>query len=60
MDFLQLEQPDDFFELDFFAIVLRRPAEQAEIIAHRFGQKTSLDVAVEARAESRLLIFEPS
>ena len=35
IDFFQLEQPDDFIDLDFFAVVLRRPAEEAEIIAHR-------------------------
>ncbi len=49
MDFLQLKQPDDFLDLDFFPVVLRRPAEQAEIIAHRFGQETFLNVGVEAR-----------
>ena len=54
MDFLQLEQPDDFVDLDFFAVILRRPAEQAKIIAHRFGKKTFLDVGVEARPDVAL------
>ena len=46
MDFLQIEQPNDFFDVDFFAIVLRRPTEQAEIIADRFGEKAAFDVGI--------------
>jgi hypothetical protein len=50
MDFLQLEEPDDFLERNFFPIVLRRPAEETEIIADRFGEKTILDVCVQTGA----------
>ena len=36
----QIEALDDFRERKFFAIILGRPAEQAEIIVHGFGQKS--------------------
>ena len=54
MDFLELKQPDNFIDLDFFPVILRRPAEQAKIIAHCFGEKALLDVGVETRADVAL------
>ena len=50
IDFLQLEKLYHFFDIDLFAIVLGRPAEQAKIIPHRFGGITLLDVSGDARA----------
>ena len=57
MDLFELKQLHDFFDLDLFPIVLRRPAEQAEIIAHRFRQVTAFDVSVETRALIALAHF---
>ena len=42
-DLVQIEKPHDFFDLDLFAIVLRRPTEQAKIIAHRLRQIAALE-----------------
>ena len=50
VDFLQLEKFDDFFNVDLFAVVFRRPAEQAKIIAQRFGRVALLDINGNARA----------
>ena len=49
MDLLEIEQAHDFVDLQFFAVILWRPAQEAEIIAHRFGKIAAVDVSVEAR-----------
>ena len=50
VDFLQLEQLYNFFDVDLFPVVFRRPAEQAKIIAQRFGRVALLDINGNARA----------
>ena len=54
IDLLQAEKPDDFFDRDFLAVIFRRPAEQAEVIAHRFRQKTFREISAHARADVAL------
>src|SRR5205085_4611155 len=50
MNFCQVEKLNDLREIEFFPIVLWRPAEQTEIITNGFGQVAALDVSVQTRA----------
>src|ERR1035437_5914728 len=46
----EVEAFDDFGERNFFEIILGRPAEQAEVIVHGFGQKTFVEIRRERGA----------
>ena len=50
MNFRQVEQRDDLLQVEFFPVILGRPPEQTEIIAHRLGQIAVLYISIEARA----------
>ena len=50
VDIFQLEDVDDFFDGEDFAVVLRRPTEEAEVVAHGFRGVALFDVALHAGA----------
>ncbi len=50
INFFELEKFHHFFDVDLFAVVLRRPTEQAKIIAHRFRRISLLHVDGDASA----------
>ena len=54
IDFFELEKLYHFIDVDLFAIVFRRPAEEAKIIAHGFGGIALLDISGDARARIAL------
>ena len=49
-DLVQIEKRNYFFNWNFFAVVFRRPTEQAKVIAHRRWQISALDIIVHAGA----------
>ena len=56
-DLVQIEERNYFFDWNFFPIVLRGPAKQAEIVADRLRQKAPLNIIVYARALVALAHF---
>ena len=46
----QVESLDDFGEGKFLGVFLGRPAQEAEVIVHGFGQKTFLEIGSKRRA----------
>ena len=59
IDFFELEKFYHFFDVDLFAVVLRRPTEQAKVIAHGVGHITLLDVSGDARPFIALAHLRP-
>ena len=53
-DLGQIENLDDILDGQLFAVVLGRPAEQAQIVHHRFRSEPFLHVGAERCAESTL------
>ena len=49
-DMIEIENPDDLFDVDLLPVIFRRPTEQAQIIANGRRQIASLDVVLHARA----------
>ena len=53
----EIKNSDDLVDIHFFTVVLGRPAEQTEIIAHRCREIAAPDVIFDARAFVALAHF---